>query len=104
MSEKDNLCGGCENNCCKDFKLYRSREEVTKLIEKYPFLRVVGTEVGMQGNQEKVYRVMECDRLQENGSCRDYPNDRPPFCEKTGVESRPAVNCKLNDLVKKENE
>jgi len=26
--ENDNPCKGCENNCCKSFKLFKSGEEV----------------------------------------------------------------------------
>ena len=97
MAERENLCTGCANNCCDHFRLYWPREEVAKLIETYPFLKVLGTDVGMVGNQERVYREMACERLGEDGSCRDYPDNRPPFCEKTGVESRPAVVCRFND-------
>ena len=103
MPENDNPCKGCENNCCKSFKLFKSGEEVAGLTENYPFLKVVKTDVGLFGNRERVYRVLECDRLQEDGSCEGYPDNRPPFCEKTGVEDRPAANCKLHDLVKKKN-
>jgi len=103
MPENENYCADCENNCCNNFRLYQSGEEVAKLIEKYPFLKVVKTDVGMLGNREKVYRVLECNRLQEDGNCKDYPENRPPFCEKTGVENRPAAICKLNDMLKKKN-
>jgi Fe-S-cluster containining protein len=98
MSEKENLCQGCENNCCKDFKLFWSREEIERLIQEYPSFHVVESGVQLIGGRERVYRVMQCDRLNEDGSCRDYPHNRPSFCETTGIQTRPAIKCKLHDL------
>ena len=100
MPENENLCVGCEDNCCDQFKLFWSMEEIESLIQKYPFLSVLGSDIGLFGKEEKVYRVMECSRLQDDGSCEDYPNNRPAFCENTGVKNRPATNCKFNDLVR----
>lgn len=99
MAEQENACQGCENNCCEDFKLYWPREDIEKLQAQYPFFRVVGTDVGLVGGREKVYRIMKCDRLKDDGSCQDYPVNRPAFCENTGVKARPAIICKLHDLV-----
>ncbi len=99
MPENENQCSGCENNCCKSFRLYRGEEEILELIEMYPFFRVVNKGIALVGGHETAYRVLECDRLQEDGSCEDYPENRPPFCENTGVKTRPAVNCKLHDYL-----
>ncbi len=100
MLENENLCGGCENNCCIDFRLYWSMEEVAKLLKEYSYFRVVDTGVAFVGKHEKEYRKMACDRLQTDDICTGYPGNRPAFCENTGIENRPAVNCKLNDIVK----
>jgi hypothetical protein len=67
----------------------------------YPFMRVVDSGVDLIGGRERVYRVIECDRLELDRTCRDYPNNRPSFCEKTGVINRPAVICKFNDAINK---
>lgn len=99
--ENENLCAGCENNCCDNFRLYMPAEEIEELIKEYPFLSVVGKGLGFVGSREAVYRVMSCERLNEDGSCQDYPQNRPDFCGTTGVETRPAKNCRLNDAVRK---
>ena len=92
-----NECMGCKTNCCDHFILENwSSEKLESLIKKYDFLKVAEHWQGEDGLGTVVDAwVMECERLQDDGSCRDYPADRPYFCDWAGVRYKPASGCKL---------
>ncbi len=105
MIEAPNWCRGCETNCCDHFVLSNwPKWKIDELKEKYPFLSVYEQWVGEneRGDEETAW-VMECARLMEDGACRDYPDDRPYFCDWAGVRYPPVTGCKLFEKKVKNN-
>jgi len=95
--ESPNWCQGCENNCCDHFVLENwSQEKIKTLIEKFPFLSVDEHWQGEDDSGRTVdVWIMECARLNPDGSCEGYPDNRPYFCDWAGVRYKPVSGCKL---------
>lgn len=97
---KESPCFECHPSCCERFVLNGwSVEQVEKLVETYPFLRPIERDVRLVNGRETMVTVFECDRLGDDGSCINYPDNRPSFCEGAGVRSRPKPDCKLFEMV-----
>ena len=94
---KTNWCEGCEKNCCDHFVLENWPEwKISSLVEKHPFLRIFEHWVGEDTLGEEVdVWIMECGRLKPDGSCEDYPDDRPYFCSWAGEKYPPFSGCGL---------
>lgn len=97
-----NWCNGCETNCCDHFVLSSWPEwKIADLIKRYPFLKVA--EHWVNEDETEHTWVMECGRLQENGGCKGYPEDRPYFCEWAGERYAPVARCRLFEKMVKNN-
>jgi len=95
--EGNNACRGCEQNCCVGFKIAKEiskSEELKRDLVKLPFIRQVDKEAILLKRYEKVVGIYNCDRLNDDGECEDYDN-RPWFCEETGVSGIPHNQCLL---------
>ena len=103
-SREQNPCQDCENNCCERFVLFWSRREIDELMKRFPFLQLEEEKLCLVHGHETIGFVFNCERLMEDKKCQDYPLNRPSFCEKTGIVSRPSQNCKFNDQVRRKND
>ncbi len=81
MAKIKSVCGQCLNHCKEGFTLFQSQEEVAKLVEKYPFYKVVKTGVSQVGKTKKEYSVLQCDKLKPDGLCNDHPQNAPVWCK-----------------------
>ncbi len=98
----ENLCVGCDDNCCVDFKItieVQSPKEYREMLEKFPFIKVVERKLVRNGSRVEMMNVHKCERLQVDGSCKNYyVEERPQFCHNAGVKYDPTgskKNCKL---------
>ena len=68
---EENLCENCENNCCVDFRInleVRSPEKYKRLLENYPFIKVVGRDLVRNGSKVEMMNVHRCERLDDDGN------------------------------------
>lgn len=93
----ENKCLGCVKSCCRDFKIAQQKHDphaYRELLGRFPFIRVTGQELTLFNGREAVMSIHNCDRLQEDGSCKDYGVvERPQFCIDAGVKGAPHEGC-----------
>jgi len=97
---KENPCLGCSRNCCFNFKIsteLTNPDELKRKLEKFPFIKRVGSDIVMFQGRERIVGVYQCDRFDPiYQSCRNYDTEpRPDFCKNTGIVNYPHNECLL---------
>ena len=101
----ENLCVGCDDNCCVNFRIameVRSPKEYREMLEEFSFIKVVERKLVRNGSRVEMMNVHKCERLQPDGNCEDYyVKKRPQFCHNAGIKydptgSKKIVNCGTN--------
>jgi len=107
----ENLCKDCDDNCCVDFRIameVRFPKKYRKMLEKFPFIKVVERKLVRNGSRVEMMNVHKCERLQADGSCKNYhTKKRPQFCHNAGVKYDPTGskgNCVLWNKLHEQNE
>jgi hypothetical protein len=80
MAKIKTICGQCRNNCSEGFTLFQNKEEISKLVEKFPFYKVITSHTDVIGKITKEYSLLKCDRLETNGQCQNPPENSPAWC------------------------
>jgi len=102
IETEGNWCNGCETNCCDHFVLSNWPEwKIEELIKQFSFLKVY--EHWINEDETEHTWVMECARLKDDGSCENYPDNRPYFCDWAGKRYLPVAGCRLFEKLVKNN-
>ena len=80
MAKIKSLCGKCSNGCVDGFTLF-TRDNSEKVVQKFSFLKVIRSGIGIVGKTKKNYHIVKCDKLMENGFCESYPQNAPAWCK-----------------------
>lgn len=81
MAKIKSICGKCKNNSPEGFTVFHNKEEVLKLIEKFPFYKVIKSASSVIGKTKRDYHLLKCDRLNTDGSCQQQPENAPAWCK-----------------------
>lgn len=81
MAKIKSVCGRCSNHCKEGFTIFQSDQEIVKLIEKFPFYKVIKSSVVTVGKTKREYCLLKCDRLKEDGLCESPPDNAPAWCK-----------------------
>ncbi|HCQ31084.1 TPA: hypothetical protein DIU27_01710 [Candidatus Collierbacteria bacterium] len=81
MSKIKSLHGKCTNHCKEGFSLFVDEKSCTCIVKEFPFLKVIGVGVEIVGKKKKEFRVIKCDRLNEEGCCSEQPQNAPAWCK-----------------------
>lgn len=89
----------CVKNCCRDYKISLQKRDpraYQELLRRFSFIKVTNQELTFFNGRETLMNIHNCDRLQEDGSCKDYNTvERPQFCIDAGVRGAPHKQCLL---------
>lgn len=81
MAKIKTVCGQCKNNCPEGFTLFNSQEEVSQLVEKFPFYKVIKFGNATVGKIKRGFCVLKCSRLTQDGRCEQRPQNSPAWCK-----------------------
>lgn len=100
MLEIVNPCNTCARKCCKEFKVtveITNPQKMMHILQKFKFIKHVGSDVVLLSGREKVVGIYACDRFNEStGLCENYDTlERPEFCYNTGRKFAPQADCKF---------
>lgn len=94
----ENPCLDCTEKCCQEFKITTelvNPSQLTKDLEKFSYIKRVGSDVVLWQGHEKMVGKYSCERFdKDTGLCRDYDFlERPEFCYNTGEKFIPSLRC-----------
>lgn len=65
-----------------------------EMLREFPFVKITDKELILFNGREAVVNIHNCERLQDDGSCKDYDTlERPQFCHDAGVKGAPHPYC-----------
>lgn len=80
MAKIKTVCGQCKNCCPEGITLFQKKSEVEKLVETFPFYKIVRSGTGIIGKIKKEYHLLKCERLNKDGFCTEPPENTPAWC------------------------
>lgn len=81
MAKIKTVCGQCKNNCSEGFTLFQSPEETVKLLEKFPYYKIVKFGNTTVGKIKRCFCILKCSRLTDEGFCKEVPQNSPAWCK-----------------------
>jgi hypothetical protein len=95
-----NECLSCPTPCCLNFKIRQeitAPEKVRIILNRYPFIHQTDNTLIYVYGHERLVGIYNCDRFNKTtNQCQNYhTQERPDFCNNTGIISSPHHNCLL---------